>query len=54
MIKQAIGSWSFSAHDFTDEELVYSALLMFQHALQMPEVAAYQLPLGMFFPLGEY
>ncbi|KAH0612869.1 uncharacterized protein H6S33_009249 [Morchella sextelata] len=43
-IKQAISSWNFSAHDFSDEELVCSALLMFEHALQMPEVHEFRLP----------
>lgn len=51
-IKQAISSWNFSAHDFSDEELVYSALLMFEHALQMPEVHEFRLPTGRLFLLG--
>ncbi|KAF2709447.1 HD-domain/PDEase-like protein [Pleomassaria siparia CBS 279.74] len=34
----AIGTWSFSAHDFTDDELVYCCLLMLKHALKMPEL----------------
>ena len=35
-VAAAIGSWSFSAHQFTDDELVYGALLMLKHALQIP------------------
>ncbi|KAJ4286127.1 3',5'-cyclic-nucleotide phosphodiesterase [Kalmusia sp. IMI 367209] len=38
VIARAIGTWAFSAHDFTDDELLYGALLMLKHALQMPEV----------------
>ncbi|KAH7126763.1 hypothetical protein B0J11DRAFT_432433 [Dendryphion nanum] len=38
-VADAIGSWSFSAHDFTDDELLYASLLMLKHALQMPELA---------------
>jgi hypothetical protein len=37
-VADTIGSWSFSAHDLTDDELLYGALLMLKHALQMPEV----------------
>ncbi|KAG0643908.1 hypothetical protein HOY80DRAFT_997331 [Tuber brumale] len=42
-IKLAIGSWNFSAHDFSDEELVHCAKLMLEHALEMPEVEAYRI-----------
>ncbi|KAF9735487.1 cyclic nucleotide phosphodiesterase [Paraphaeosphaeria minitans] len=38
IIAAAIGTWAFSAHDFTDDELLYGALLMLKHALKMPEV----------------
>lgn len=38
VVAAAIGKWSFSAHDFTDDELLYGALLMLKHALQMPEL----------------
>ncbi|KAF2643415.1 HD-domain/PDEase-like protein [Massarina eburnea CBS 473.64] len=38
IIAQAVGTWAFSAHDFTDDELLYGALLMLKHALQMPEL----------------
>lgn len=38
VIAAAIGSWSFSAHDFTDDELLHGALLMLKHALEMPEL----------------
>jgi hypothetical protein len=38
VIAQAVGTWAFSAHDFTDDELLHAALLMLKHALQMPEL----------------
>ena len=45
-IADAIGSWSFSAHDFTDDELLHAALLMLQHALTMPELEKWRIPTG--------
>ncbi|CUS06672.1 unnamed protein product, partial [Tuber aestivum] len=42
-IKRAIGSWNFSAHDFSDEELVHCAKLILEHALEMPGVEAYRI-----------
>ncbi|KAF1951767.1 HD-domain/PDEase-like protein [Byssothecium circinans] len=38
VIARAVGTWAFSAHDFTDDELLYGALLMLKHALEMPEL----------------
>ncbi|CAG7926170.1 unnamed protein product [Penicillium olsonii] len=35
-IKEQVGSWRFSAHEFTEDELVYGACEMIQHALTMP------------------
>lgn len=46
VIAAAIGSWSFSAHDFTDDELLYGALLMLKHALQMPELERWRMSDG--------
>jgi hypothetical protein len=43
---QAIGTWSFSAHEFTDDELVYCCLLMLRHALQMPELEQWNMTDG--------
>jgi hypothetical protein len=45
-VANAIGSWSFSAHDFSDDELLYAALLMLQHTLQMPELDAWNASTG--------
>lgn len=38
MIAAAVGTWEFSAHDFTDDELLHAASIMLQHALSMPEL----------------
>ncbi len=46
MIENAIGSWYFSAHDFSDDELLHAALLMLQHALEMPELEHWRLSAG--------
>lgn len=45
-IAEAIGSWLFSAHDFTDDELLHAALLMLQHALTMPELERWRISTG--------
>ncbi|KAH8663640.1 hypothetical protein BGZ60DRAFT_379489 [Tricladium varicosporioides] len=42
-IASAVGSWHFSAHDFTDDELLHAALLMLQHALAMPELERWRI-----------
>jgi len=47
VIRQAVGQWDFSAHDFSDEELVYCAQTMFEHAFTMPEVLGFVIPSGM-------
>jgi hypothetical protein len=47
---QAIGTWSFSAHDFNNDELVYCCLLMLKHALQMPELEQWNMADGKAFP----
>ena len=45
-ISKAIGRWDFSAHDFSEEELVHAAFLMLQHALQMPDLEKWRIPAG--------
>ncbi|KUJ13084.1 HD-domain/PDEase-like protein [Mollisia scopiformis] len=42
-ISAAVASWNFSAHDFTDDELLHAALLMLQHALAMPELEKWRI-----------
>lgn len=39
VVEDRVGTWAFSAHDYTDDELLYAALVMLRHALQMPELA---------------
>jgi 3',5'-cyclic-nucleotide phosphodiesterase len=45
-VEEAIGTWAFSAHDYTEDELLYGALIMLQHALQMPELDKWRIPEG--------
>ncbi|KAI9829249.1 MAG: hypothetical protein M1819_006429 [Sarea resinae] len=45
-VADAIGNWSFSAHDFSDDELLYAALLILEHALRMPELSQFRMPTG--------
>ena len=45
-IAKAIASWDFSAHDYSEDELVHAAFLMLQHALKMPELAKWRIPAG--------
>ncbi|KAF2084288.1 HD-domain/PDEase-like protein, partial [Saccharata proteae CBS 121410] len=45
-VAEAVGTWAFSAHDLTDDELLYGALVMLQHALTMPEVERWRMDEG--------
>jgi len=47
-VAKAVGSWSFSAHDLNDDELLYAALTMLEHALTMPELEQWKIPTGGF------
>lgn len=42
-IWEAVGSWSFCAHDFNDDELIIGAMMMLEHALKMDELADYRI-----------
>ncbi|KXJ94492.1 3'5'-cyclic nucleotide phosphodiesterase [Microdochium bolleyi] len=42
-IQQAVGRWHFCAHDFSDDDLVMGASLMFQHAFKIPELAHWRI-----------
>lgn len=46
-IAEAVGNWHFCAHDFSDDELVVAASIMFNHALSMPELEQWRIPPGM-------
>lgn len=50
VVEEAVGTWAFSAHDFTDDELLYGALVMLKHALQMPELEKWSITEGMYIP----
>lgn len=45
-VEAGVGTWAFSAHDYTDDELLYGALVMLKHALQMPELDKWSIPEG--------
>jgi hypothetical protein len=42
----AVGRWHFSAHDLSDDELLVAAMLMFRHALTMPELDRWRISTG--------
>ncbi|KAG5944903.1 hypothetical protein E4U60_005618 [Claviceps pazoutovae] len=37
-IAESVGQWHFCAHSFSDDELLVAALIMFEHALAVPEL----------------
>ncbi|KAL5612797.1 hypothetical protein BROUX41_004119 [Berkeleyomyces rouxiae] len=43
-IADAIGKWHFSAHSFSDDELLFASMLIFKHALTMPELEKWKIP----------
>ncbi|CAG1965045.1 unnamed protein product [Fusarium graminearum] len=45
-IAEAIGTWHFCAHSFTDDELLVAAMDMFRHALAMPELERWRIHAG--------
>ncbi|KAN0077884.1 hypothetical protein V8E54_006188 [Elaphomyces granulatus] len=46
LVECKLGDWDFPAHDFSDDELVYGAYKMFEHALKMPEMEHWRLTTG--------
>lgn len=50
----AVGTWEFSAHDFSDDELLHAAMLMLQHALIMPDLERWRIATGeaSYIPIG--
>lgn len=42
-VRAEVGKWTFDAHGFSDDEMLYAACIMFEHALQMPELAEWRL-----------
>lgn len=45
-IIEEIGKWSFCAHDFSEDELVYAGYYILAHALQMPELEKWRMDQG--------
>ncbi|GMF68876.1 unnamed protein product [Aspergillus oryzae] len=46
LIKEQIGNWNFTAHDFSDDELVLGASEILHHAFTMPNLEQWQLTPG--------
>jgi hypothetical protein len=46
IVSAAIARWHFCAHDFTDDELLVAAMMMFRHALSMPELEKWRIHKG--------
>ena len=42
-LSHALGSWAFSGHDYSEDELIHAAFLMLQHALTIPELDKWRL-----------
>lgn len=42
-LSRALGSWTFSGHDYSEDELIHAAFLMLQHALTIPELEKWRL-----------
>lgn len=45
-VKQRLGQWNFTAHEFSDDELVFAAYAMLQHAFTIPELEEWKLTPG--------
>ncbi|PWY87015.1 high affinity cAMP phosphodiesterase [Aspergillus heteromorphus CBS 117.55] len=46
LVNDRIGKWGFTAHEFSDDELVLAAFEMLQHALSVPGLEQWQLTPG--------
>lgn len=45
-IATAVGDWHFCAHSFSDDELLVASMVMFKHALIVPELERWRIPTG--------
>lgn len=45
-IADAVAHWHFSAHAYSEDELVVAAMIMLRHALRMPELEKWRIPAG--------
>ena len=46
LVARTIGLWTFSAHEFSDDELLYAAFLILQHVLEMPGLEHWRISQG--------
>ena len=46
VIAQAVSSWDFCGHDFTEDELVYAGYFILNHALQMESTENWRMSQG--------
>lgn len=43
VVRKLIGSWNFTAHEFSEDELVFGACEMLQHAFTLPNLDQWRL-----------
>ncbi|OAX79828.1 hypothetical protein ACJ72_05850 [Emergomyces africanus] len=43
LVEVEIGKWEFSAHDFSEDELVHAGTIMLEHALQLPALEPWRI-----------
>lgn len=46
VILAEVGKWSFCAHDFAEDELVYAGYYILDHTLKMPELEDWRMSQG--------
>jgi 3',5'-cyclic-nucleotide phosphodiesterase len=45
-VRERLARWDFAAHEFSDDELVFAAHEMLQHAFTIPELEEWRLTSG--------
>lgn len=45
-VQERIGQWDFTAQEFSEDELVFGACEILEHALNMPELESWRLTTG--------
>ena len=46
VVEEKVATWAFSAHELTDDKLLYAALVMLKHALSIPELSQWYITEG--------
>lgn len=46
VIDRFVGTWNFSAHDYSDDELLWASYLILKHTLSMPGVEKWRISDG--------